>query len=93
VLSGFETIEAAVTYDIHGKRVRDWPAATPDFSAIRPVYAQHPGWTEDITRVRRFEDLPQNARSYVEWLEREVGAKIVLLSVGPERDQVISRGL
>lgn len=93
VLSGFETVEAAVAYEIDGKRVRDWPSAAADFGAIRPVYEKHPGWQEDITRVRRFEDLPKNARAYVEWLEREVGAKIVMLSVGPDRDQVISRGL
>jgi adenylosuccinate synthase len=93
VLSGFETIEAAVAYQIHGKRVREWPAALAEFSAIEPVYAKHPGWSEDITRVRKFADLPKNARAYVEWLESEVGVKIVLLSVGPERDQVISRGL
>lgn len=93
VLSGFSEIKAAVRYKIHGREVRDWPAAIADFESIEPVFATHSGWSEDITRVRRFEDLPKNARSYVEWLETEVGAKIVMLSVGPERDQVISRGL
>jgi len=93
VLTGFDEIQAAVRYAIDGREVRDWPAATPDFDDIVPVYASHPGWTEDITRVRRYEDLPKNARAYVEWLEREVGAPIVMLSVGPEREQVISRGM
>ncbi|MBL8858578.1 MAG: adenylosuccinate synthase [Planctomycetes bacterium] len=93
VLSGFKEISAAVAYKIKGRSVRDWPAATADIGEIEPVWAQHPGWSEDITGVRRFEDLPQNARNYVEWLEREVGAPIVMLSVGPARDQVISRGL
>lgn len=93
VLSGFDTISAATSYTIGGRTTRDWPAATPDLDAIEPVYTTHPGWREDISGVRRFEDLPRNARAYVEWLEREVGAKIVMLSVGPERDQVISRGL
>ena len=52
-----------------------------------------PGWEEDLTGVRAFEDLPAAARAYVEWLEERVGAPILMLSVGPERDQVISRGL
>jgi len=93
VLSGFPEIRAATGYTIGGKTQRDWPAATPDLDSIVPTYATHPGWSEDITRVRKFEDLPLTARRYVEWLEREVGAPIVMLSVGPERDQVISRGL
>ena len=93
VLTGFDEIQAAQRYRIRGREVRDWPAAEPAFDAIEPVYARHPGWSEDITRVRRFDDLPENARAYVHWLEKEVGAPILMLSVGPERDQVISRGL
>jgi adenylosuccinate synthase len=93
VLTGFKEIQAATRYKVRGRETRDWPAASPSFDAIEPEYAVHPGWTEDITRTRKFEDLPRNARAYVEWLEREVGVPIVMLSVGPEREQVISRGL
>jgi adenylosuccinate synthase len=93
VLTGFDEIQAATRYKIDGRETREWPSASPSFDSIEPVYAKHPGWTEDITRTRRFEDLPKNARAYVEWLEREVGVPIVMLSVGPEREQVISRGL
>jgi adenylosuccinate synthase len=99
VLSGFPEIKAAVRYSIGAataaarREVRDWPAGTADFEALEPVYTTHPGWSEDISGVRHFGDLPKNARAYVEWLEREVGVPIVMLSVGPEREQVISRGL
>jgi len=86
-----DEIKAAVRYKVGGREVRDWPGDLPDFDALEPVYQSHPGWSEDITRVRKFEDLPKNARAYVEWLEREVGVPIVMLSVGPEREQVISR--
>lgn len=93
VLSGFPEVRAAVAYKIEGRESRAWPAAAADLSIAEPVYVGHEGWSEDITGVRRFEDLPKTARRYVEWLESEVGAPIVMLSVGPERDQVISRGL
>jgi adenylosuccinate synthase len=92
VLTGFPEISAAVRYRIGASEVRDWPAQLPSIEAARPVYQSHPGWTEDLTGVRRYEDLPAAARSYVEFLEREVGAPILMLSVGPERDQVIQRG-
>jgi adenylosuccinate synthase len=93
VLSGFPEIKAGVAYSIGGQKVRDWPAGTADFESLQPVYETHQGWSEDITGVRQFGDLPKNARAYVEWLEGEVGVPIVMLSVGPDREQVISRGL
>ena len=93
VLSGFESIEIATRYRIGGSERRDWPSELPRLEGLTPVYEQFPGWNEDITGVRRYADLPAAARHYVESLEREVGAPILLLSVGPERDQVIGRGL
>ncbi len=60
---------------------------------MEPIFSARPGWTEDITGVRRYENLPAAARGYVEWLENEVGTPIRMLSVGPDRSQVISRGL
>ena len=92
VLSGFPELSVATRYDLGGGKTRDWPAHLPAIDSVRPVYERHPGWSEDITAVRRFEDLPANARSYVEFLEREVGAPVLMISVGPERDQVIQRG-
>jgi adenylosuccinate synthase len=82
-----------VAYRIGGARTRDWPAEASSVEHVEAVYETRPGWTEDITGVRRYEDLPASARSYVEWLESEVGSPIRLLSVGPDRSQVISRGL
>jgi adenylosuccinate synthase len=93
VLTGFPEIRAAVRYRIDGEETRDWPARASSVEKVEPVLATRPGWTEDITAVRRYEDLPAAARAYVEWLESEVGVPIRLLSVGPDRSQVISRGL
>jgi adenylosuccinate synthase len=92
VLTGFDSIGVAVRYKIDGREVRDWPADLASIERVDPVYESHPSWTEDITGVRAFEDLPRAAREYVERLEREVGVPIVMLSVGPERSQVIPRG-
>jgi adenylosuccinate synthase len=60
---------------------------------IEVGYEDHDGWDEDLTAVRKWEDLPAKAQAYVERLEELVGTPIVMLSVGPERDQIIPRGL
>jgi len=92
VLSGFPEIQAAVEYQDGTRTLAAWPAHLASLDRVTAHYRTFPGWQEDITGVRRFEDLPANARSYVEWLEREVRVPIVMLSVGPDREQVIPRG-
>jgi adenylosuccinate synthase len=89
VLSGFDEICAAEAYELNGRRMLDWPAELASIEGVRPVFARHKGWSEDITAVRRFEDLPQAARDYIAWLERTCRAKVAMISVGPERDQII----
>jgi adenylosuccinate synthase len=54
-------------------------------------YETVPGWKTDITKVKSYTDLPDECRRYVEWVERMVGVPIVMLSVGPDRDQIIPR--
>ena len=56
-----------------------------------PINEEVPGWQEDITAIRRWTDLPENARTYIQNIEEIIGIKIRLVSVGPERDQVIDR--
>jgi adenylosuccinate synthase len=92
VLTGFEEIRAAVRYRVGGAEQRDWPAHLPTLQGVEPVLQAMTGWSADISGVRRFEDLPAAARAYVAFLEAEVGAPVVMISVGPERDQVIQRG-
>ncbi len=92
VLSGFSELRAAVAYEHAGERLEAYPAGLP-LEEVTPVYESLPGWTEDITAVREFDALPENAKRYVEWLEAAVGSPILMLSVGPEREQVIPRGL
>jgi len=93
VMDSFETICVGTSYKVDGEEVMTWPVGCTDLSKIEVQYEELPGWQEDISTVRRYEDLPAATRAYVEWVEERVGAPILMLSVGPERDQVIPRGL
>lgn len=92
VLTGFDEIQVAVEYTLDGITCRQWPAHLASCERVQAQYKSFAGWREDITAVRRFEDLPKQARDYVVWLEGELGVPIVMLSVGPDRAQVIPRG-
>ncbi len=91
VLTGFPELKVAVAYRVDGELVSEFPAAATDLNGIEVVTESRPGWTEDICAVRQWKDLPEKARTYVEWVESLVGVPIELLSVGPERDQLIPR--
>jgi adenylosuccinate synthase len=89
VLSDFDTIKVCTGYTCNGKTLETLPANLELFEKCQPVYEELPGWKSDITGVRSFEELPATARSYVRRLEELSGCQIVLVSVGPRRDQTI----
>ncbi|QGV65919.1 adenylosuccinate synthase [Clavibacter nebraskensis] len=89
VLSGLATIPVCVAYDVDGVHHDEVPVSQSDFHHATPVYEEFPGWQEDITACRRFEDLPKNAQDYVTAIERMSGARISAIGVGPEREQVV----
>jgi adenylosuccinate synthase len=91
VLDGFDEIKVATGYELGGKLSREWPGALTNLADAVPHYESARGWKHDITGVREYADLPPLARKYVEWLEKLVGVPIVMLSVGPDRDQIIPR--
>ena len=91
VLTGLERIPVCVAYDIDGRRVDEVPVSQSDFHHATPIYEEFPGWSEDITGARTFEDLPQAAQEYVLALERMSRASISVIGVGPARDGVIVR--
>jgi adenylosuccinate synthase len=93
VLSGMGDIPVAVAYRRHGRRFETFPAELSSLDGLEVEYDHRPGWTEDLTGIRRYQDLPRAARDYVEWVERSVGTPIRMLSIGPRRDQVIDRGM
>ncbi len=89
VLTGWEQIPVCVAYHVDGERCDEIPMSQTDFHHAAPIYEMLPGWTEDITGARSFEDLPGNAQSYVQYLEQRCGASISAIGVGPEREQTI----
>jgi len=91
VLSGLERIPVCVAYDVNGVRYDDMPVNQSDFHHATPIYEEFPGWTEDISAARSFEDLPKNARDYILALEEMSGSRISAIGVGPEREQVVVR--
>ncbi|MDN5760149.1 MAG: adenylosuccinate synthase [Tomitella sp.] len=91
VLSGLETVPICVAYEVDGKRVEEWPMTQTDIHHAVPIYEEMPGWSEDISSARTFEELPDNARRYVERIEDLAGAYVSCIGVGPGRDETIVR--
>ncbi len=91
VLTGLEKIQVCVAYDIDGVRVEEVPVNQTDFHHAVPIYQEFPGWTEDITGVTSFEQLPKNAQEYVLAVEAMSGSRISAIGVGPGRDAIVVR--
>ncbi|MGB3715088.1 MAG: adenylosuccinate synthase [Candidatus Promineifilaceae bacterium] len=89
ILSGIPELPVCVSYEIDGEEIRHFPSNLTILSKCKPVYKRLPGWTDDITKVRRIADLPKEARSYVDFISEEIGIPISLVSIGPEREQII----
>ena len=91
VLTGLDRIPVCVAYDVDGIRVDEVPVSQSDFHHAMPIYEEFAGWSEDITDVRTFDDLPKNARDYVLALEKMSGARISAIGVGPDREAIVVR--
>ncbi len=91
VLTGLETVPVCIAYDVDGVRHDEMPVSQSDFHHATPIFEDLPGWFEDITGARRYEDLPEKCRAYVEFVEERIGARISVIGVGPGRDEVIVR--
>jgi adenylosuccinate synthase len=91
VLTGLEKIPVCVAYDVDGTRVDEVPWSQSDFHHATPIYEYFPGWSEDLTGIREFDDLPKAAQDYVLALEAMSGARISAIGVGPSRDAIVTR--
>jgi adenylosuccinate synthase len=89
ILSGFDTLNIAVAYKVDNQRYEYPPDTVAQLERALPVYETVAGWREDITGVRRWDDLPQAARAYISRISELVGVPITTVSVGPERDQLV----
>jgi len=90
-LSGMDELKVCKAYKIDGKETTFFPANEIKLSKVECVYDTLAGWSEDITEVEKYEDLPANAQKYVEAVEKLVGKPIKMIGVGPERSQTIVR--
>lgn len=88
VLDGFDEIKACVAYDINGQRVEEFPF-TVDNQALKPIYTSMPGWKTDMTEMKSEEQFPQEFKNYISFLEEQLQTPIVIVSVGPDREQTI----
>ncbi|WP_332026701.1 adenylosuccinate synthase [Kaistella sp.] len=92
VLSGIPTIKIATKYKTEDGKIIDYfTSSTTKLYKYEPIYEELEGWTEDITKVRSYDELPQNAKKYIEFIENYLGINVYLVSVGPERSQNIIR--
>jgi adenylosuccinate synthase len=89
VLTGLKTLKIGVAYELDGKRVESMPASLKNLSRCVPVYEELPGWQEDITQARKWNDLPAAARTYLKRIEEVIGVPFSIISVGPGREESI----
>ena len=89
VLSEVAEIKICTAYEINGRRVTNFPSHVDDLRLAKPVYESVPGWQEEITHLRRLEDLPENARTYLRRISEIIGRPVEFVSVGPDREQTI----
>ena len=90
VLGYLDEIPVCVGYDIDGEITTDFPV-THLLEKAKPVYKTLPGWKSDIRGIKKYEDLPENCRKYIEFVEKEIGFPITMISNGPGRDDIIYR--
>jgi len=92
VLSGIPTLKVATQYRTEDNKVIDYfTSSTTKLYDYEPIYQELPGWEEDISHARSYDELPQNAKNYIEFIEKYLGINVYLVSVGPERTQNIIR--
>jgi adenylosuccinate synthase len=91
VLDHFPAIELCTSYELDGEPVTSFPPTTSVLERCRPVFEEHRGWRQETSGVRKFGDLPKGAQSYVRRIEELLGCPVDMVSVGPEREQIIRR--
>ena len=89
VLTGFARIPICTAYRYEGKSISEFPASTKIMQKAEPVYEEMEGWKSPLDDVRQFSDLPKSAQKYVRRIEEVIGSEIILVSVGPGREQTI----
>lgn len=90
VMSGLDEIKVCTAYRYDGKETKRFPSEIQTLKKVEPVYTSMPGWKEDISGISRFEDLPETAQSYLQFVANQTGVGISMISTGPKRSQTIT---
>lgn len=91
VLSGLDKINICIGYRLDGELIANPPSTISKLSRVEPVFIEMPGWKEDITGCKDYEELPENAKAYIAKIEELTGTPVSIISVGPDREQTIVR--
>ncbi len=91
VLTGVNPLKIAVSYEVDGQKTDLFIVNEKKLSRAKPIYEEMPGWQEDITEVRNFEDLPEQAQNYIRKIEQFTGLPVESIGIGPQRDQIINK--
>ncbi|MEK7617027.1 MAG: adenylosuccinate synthase [Patescibacteria group bacterium] len=89
ILSGVKKIKVGLGYKLDGKNITYSSSGYEELFKVSPVYKEFSGWSEDISGVRKFPDLPKNCQAYIKFIEKFLGVKISIVSVGPQREEYI----
>ena len=82
-------IKICVAYELDGSRIDYFPSQIDELRRVKPIYETLPGWERDITGIRALNDLPQNARRYLDRISELLGCPVAIVSVGPDREQTM----
>ena len=91
VLSGFEEVNICTQYSFEGHAIQDFPSDQDRLTRCTPIYKSVPGWKEDVSDAKTYDELPENVKKFVEEVEKVSGVPVTILSVGRRRDQTIFR--
>lgn len=91
VLSNIENLKVCIGYIKEGKKLNSFPSSQEVLKSCKPIYKELSGWTENISNISCYEDLPKNAKNYIEFIEKFLKINVVLISVGPDRSQTLER--
>ena len=89
VLDDLESVKICTAYEYQGDIIKDFPASLDVLADCKPVYETLPGWAEDTSKMRKLEDFPTNARSYLDRMAELAETEVQIVSIGPDRDQTI----
>jgi adenylosuccinate synthase len=89
VLDELAEIPVCVSYAVDGKKTMEIPAQASGYDKLECIYHKMPGWRTSTQGIKKFEQLPKAAREYLAFVEKEAGAKVGMISTGPDRDQII----